>query len=257
MSLLYRTIQSHIKEFESVLYTTVPAVIEKYDPTECTVDVQPSIDEVDFDGVIRVLPVQYRVPLKLPSSFNSALTFPVKVGDKVLLHICQSNIEDYLEQPTEGAPKSITPTTKRKHDIDDCFATLGVRFYDDSPVKRPDTLDLYFGESRLTMQEDGSIDIRHTKEDVDSYVQVLPNGEVNVNNTKEGSSITLDAQGDISVVTKSKYSVENSSVELVALLSDLINTLANTTVNTAYGLSPLNSKPQLQNLKSQLDTLKR
>ena len=75
-------------------------------------------------------------------------------------------------------------------------------------------------------------------------------------NNKESSSVVLKANGDISGVTKSKFSMANDTVELVALLSDLIDTLANTTVNTIYGVSILNSKPQLQILKSQLDSMK-
>lgn len=235
MSLLYRTIQSHIKDFESNLYTSIPAKVVSFDPTECTVEVQPSINEIDADGIVRVLPELGRVPILMPSSFNSALTFPVKEGDKVLLHFSHSNIEDYLLQSTESDSSDITPKTKRKHDLDDCFATLGVRFYDDTPVKREDTLDMYFNESRITIKDDG---------------------DITITNEKEGSSVVLSSDGNIDITTKSKLTINNDSIELISLLSELVNTLANTTVNTYYGPTPLNSKSQLQNLKSQLDTMK-
>lgn len=256
MTLLYRTIQSHIKDFENSLYTTVPAKVLEFDPEECTVKVQPSIDEVDFDGIVRVLPIQERVPLLFPNALDSALTFPVKVGDKVLLHFSQSNIEDFLLQSTQTEANSVTPRTKRKHDLDDAFATLGVRLYDDSPVKREDTLDLYYKQSRLTIEEDGTIELRHTLNNIDSYVVINPDGSLSLKNDKEGSKVELKADGNVNVTTKNTLSVNNSSIELISLLSDLINTLANTTVNTTYGLSPLNSKPQLQTLKTQLDTMK-
>lgn len=232
---LYRTIQSHIRDFENNLYTTIPASVLSYDEEECTVEVQPSVDEIDFDGIVRVLPVLGRVPLVFPSAFDSALTLPVKKGDKVLLHFCQSNIEDFIIQKKDSTKTSVTPKTKRKHDLDDCFATLGVRFYTDSPVKRKDTVDLYHKESRLTIKEDG---------------------EVEIANDKQGSIITLKEDGNINITTKSKFSVNNGSIELISLLSDLIDTLADTTVNTVYGTSPLNSKPQLESLKNDLDTMK-
>lgn len=256
MSLLYRTIQSHIKDFENNLYTTIPSKVIAFDQEECTVDVSPSVNNIDRDGVVIINPVLYRVPLLMPNAFNSALTFPLKEGDKVLLHFCHSNIEDYLLQSTQSNPDNITPSRLKKHDSDDCFATLGVRFYDDSPIKRSNTLDLYYGDSRLTIEEDGSINLRHTKDQVDSYLSVLPNGEATITNDEHGSKITLKNDGNINVTTKRTISVNNDSVELISLLSDLIGTLANTTVNTVYGQSILNSKPQLQNLKSQLDTLK-
>ncbi len=235
MSLLYRAIQSHIKDFESSLYTTMPAKVLEFDPVECTVKVQPSIDEIDLDGLVRRIPEIERVPLVLPSALNSAITFPVKPEDKVLLHFAHSNIENFLLQRTETPPISVTPSTRRKHDLDDCFATLGVRFYDDSPVRRNDTLDMYFNDTRLTFSEDGKLEIT---------------------NETEGSKIELKADGNIEVITKEKIAVRNGSVELIALLSDLINTLVGTTVNTTYGLSPLNSRPALQALKDQLDTMK-
>lgn len=70
------------------------------------------------------------------------------------------------------------------------------------------------------------------------------------------NKITLKKDGSVKVETASTISVSNPQEELIALLSEVIETLENTTVNTIYGASPLNSKPQLASLKQRLDTFK-
>lgn len=256
---LYRVIQSHIKDFENKFYTSIPAVVDSYDPLECTINAQISISDIDTDGVIRIPPILDRVPLLLPSTGSSAITFPVKKGDKIILHFCHSNIETFFTQNKENFENVTDPRTLRKHDINDCFATLGLRTYDDTVIKRDGTLDIYHNNSRITISEDGKLEIEIKNPDtgVDSNIDIETSGEIIVSNDKEGSNITLKANGDISVDTKAKFSVDNGTVELVELLSDLINTLANTTVNTTYGLSILNSKSQLQALKTKIDTMKK
>lgn len=232
---LYRTIQSHVKDLQNKLYTTLPATVLSFDSEECTVKVQPAINEIDVDGAIRVLGELDRVPLIFPNVTDTAITFPIKEGDIVLLHFCQSDVDNFITQSKENAQPNVNPRTQRKHTSNDAFATIGGRFYSDSPIKRPDVFDIYFKDTRITINEEG---------------------EIVISNDTAASSITMDSNGDIAAVTASKFSVSNDSIELISLLSDLINTLATTTVNTYYGPSPLNSKAQLQNLKSQLDSMK-
>lgn len=264
---LYRTIQSHIKDFQYKLYTTLPATVTKYDPVECTVDVQPAITEIDIDGLIRVLPFLERVPLMFSTSKDSSITFPVKVGDYVLLHFCQSEIDNLLVQTKTDQKEFVDPRSPRKHTINDCFATIGIRVYEDSPVKRPDTLDMYFKDSRLTIEDNGNITLQLTKTDGNQdnpqvvhtqTLEMLNDGTTKIEFVKDNiiSNVILESNGNVSVKTNSKFSVTNDNIELITLLSDLIDTLANTTVNTIYGPTILNSKPQLQNLKSQIDTMK-
>jgi hypothetical protein len=71
------------------------------------------------------------------------------------------------------------------------------------------------------------------------------------------NKLILKEDGNVEIHTKSKYSVYNDQEELIALLSDIVNTIANTTVNTYYGLSPLNAKPDILALKAKLDSFKK
>jgi hypothetical protein len=71
------------------------------------------------------------------------------------------------------------------------------------------------------------------------------------------NSFRLKEDGNVEVVTKSKFSVNNTQEELINVLSLIVETIANTNVNTAYGVSPLNNRSQILQLKTRLDTFKK
>lgn len=60
----------------------------------------------------------------------------------------------------------------------------------------------------------------------------------------------------ITMTPEGKFKIENKEEELLSLLSELIQVVANNTTNTIYGPSPMNSKPELEALKTRLDKLK-
>ena len=295
MSSLNRAIQSHLREFEDNLYTTTPAIVLAYDPLECTVDVQPAILKATKEGALVQEARIERVPLEFSSVTGSAITFPVKVGDYVALHFLQSNADNFFEKVTQeggeegAAEKPVVPRVFTRHNNNDVYATVGLRSYNNTPVKRDSTFDLYFKDSRLTFSEDGKIElellktdedpdnpqetqkqiievapsgdlnIQYTKVDgsLDSQIQLLADGSIKLSNNKESSNLELKANGDISSVTKSKFSMDNGTVELVGLLSDALQEMSNITTNTIYApTTPVNNKAAILALKSKLDTLK-
>lgn len=282
---LFQTIQSHIKSFEKDLYVTIPCKVLAYDPLESTVNVQILVLKQQRDGTYLKEPILERVPIQFPCVNDCAITFPIKVGDKGILHFCHDNIENIFIQPEEDK-EFYSPRTNSKHDVNDCFFTVGLRRYDETPVKRDATFDLYFGDSRLTMSEDGKVELQlvktdgdeenpqvlHTqtltmlptgdtslvynKDDIDSQVNILATGEINLLNNKESSSVKIEADGNISGVTKSKFSMQNPTGELVDWLSQLADLVSQITTNTVYGISPINNKAAVQALKSQIDSMK-
>ena len=122
-----------------------------------------------------------------------------------------------IENWLEGSGESVTEQTTRHHDQSDGIAVIGL----------------------------------YTK---NNHLQPDPN---DVLLKFKGNSIRLKEDGNVEVVTKNKFSVNNQQEELISLLSDIVNTIANTTVSTFYGLSPLNSKAQILQLKNRLDTFKK
>lgn len=122
-----------------------------------------------------------------------------------------------IEKWLEGGGESVTEPTMRYHDLSDAMAVIGL--YTKNSHLKPDPKDvvLKFKDNSFRLKEDGNVE----------------------------------------VVTKSKFSVNNEQEELIAVLSDIVDAIANTSVNTYYGLSPLNAKPQILQLKAKLDTFKK
>ncbi len=122
-----------------------------------------------------------------------------------------------IEEWLEGDGSSVTEPTQRMHDMSDAVAIVGL--YTKNSHLQPDPKDvvLKFKDNKLVLKEDGNVEIH----------------------------------------SKSKYSVYNDQEELIALLSDIVDTIGNTTVSTIYGPTPLNSKAQIMQLKTKLDTFKK
>jgi hypothetical protein len=122
-----------------------------------------------------------------------------------------------IEEWLEGDGGSVTEPTQRMHDMSDAVAIVGL--YTKNSHLQPDPKDvvLKFKDNKLILKEDGNVEIH----------------------------------------SKSKYSVYNDQEELIALLSDIVDTIGNTTVNTIFGPTPLNSKAQIMQLKTKLDTFKK
>ncbi len=241
---LYDVIQSHIVNFRDQLYTSIPAVVVSYDPLECTVDVQLSINKRDKEGVEYEYPLLERIPVQFPMVKDCAITFPITEGDKVIVHFCQTNIENFFTQNKDDFKDKVSPRTDRYHNINDAFVTLGVRGYDDTPVKRQDKFDLYFKNSRLTISEDGTIELealkiqdgnllhtqklefnedgnislKYVKEDntANSTLKIKEDGEIQLSEGISGSDIILKSGGDVSIFSAGNLDISSVGVTTIS-----------------------------------------
>lgn len=210
---LFDTIDSHIESFESQLYTGCPAIVDSYDPETCTINCYPAVYRLERDGLLIKEAILTDVPVIFPKSKQFAFTFPLEKGDRVWLQFGMSDMDAWLA----GTKDYEAPQTMRKHNVNDAVAFAGVSQYSSSPVKQPENVNIYFG---------------------DSYISILPDGSV-----------------DIKV--NDKFSVTNSTGELVDWLSQLTQLVSEITTNTIYGVSPINNKPAVEALKAEIDTMKK
>lgn len=206
--------QSYMDDLQSKIYTTLPAIVVDNSEYESKniISVRPTIDMEHSDAQVSECPVIYNVPVVQPSAGGGLLSFPIQIGDTVLIEFSMRNIESWLE----GDGGSVTENTQRYHDMSDAVAVIGL--YTKNTHLSPDPVDvvLKFKDNKVVLKDDGNVEIH----------------------------------------TKSKFSVYNQQEELISLLSDIVDTIANTTVSTIYGPTPLNSKAQILQLKSQLDSFK-
>lgn len=152
--------------------TSIPAIVLAVkDQGELRVDVQPVIRSQDLDREVEEeLPPILNVPVMMPYASKGGLSFPVSVGDGVLLIFSQRGIGTWKRGGDSGF---YTPDTLNSHDMKDAIAITGLFNFNNS-LNKPDMRglthspnDLVLGfnrgqgsESEVRMMGDGTI---HTK----------------------------------------------------------------------------------------------
>lgn len=170
--------------------TCIPGIVVSVDDlNSLMVSVQPTVNMKFKDGQVQEYPSITNVPLLMPSSSTSAVTFPISVGDPVLIVFSMRGVDNFKL----GNGRPAAPTDFRKFDLSDAFAILAPWPKSKSinnPAKHVwdhDTKDMVMvhnlgsgTECEFRLKADGSIQIR-TNQDV----EVL------------GRSITVNATQDL------------------------------------------------------------
>ncbi len=107
--------------------TAIPAkvlAVNKFTSKQI-VDVQPLIDETYEGGGSVELPAILDVPVVFPSAGGGIISFPIKVGDTVLLVFSKKSIDEWM-QTTIDNKRSITPSDKRNFSINDAVVFPGL-----------------------------------------------------------------------------------------------------------------------------------
>lgn len=153
----FEGIESHIRPHLNQLYTCTPAIVDSYNPEDCTVNVYPAIYHPDRDGVIMKEPFLEKVPLHFQATRELGITFPIKKGDTVLLVFGHSDAELWLSESKDYN----YPNTRRQHNINDAYAIAGVFRYNSSPVQAgtENDLNIRYKDSYIRIKEDGDIEV--------------------------------------------------------------------------------------------------
>lgn len=111
---------------QAVIWSAIPGIITKVDLTKMTVEVQPAIQGsvTDQDGRVQFvnLPILADVPIVFPSAGGFSITFPIAIGDEVLVVFSSRCIDQWWQ--SGGIQK---PMEARMHDLSDGFAIPGPR----------------------------------------------------------------------------------------------------------------------------------
>ena len=141
------------------LHVSLPATVLAYDATRQAATVQPLIrrgymDEFG-DRVVEKLPAIPDVPVAFQGAGGFRCTFPVAVGDVVLLIFAEASIDKWLSTGHEGDPRD-----DRRHTLSDAIAVPGLRSFadplEDAPTDRMSigydggaTIEIYDDEIKL------------------------------------------------------------------------------------------------------------
>jgi len=108
-------------------WTAMPAIVKAVDLVKMTVSCQPAIQSTvtDEDGAVKAvnLPLLVDVPIIFPSAGGFSITFPVAVGDEVLVLFASRCIDSWWQN---GGFANV-PMEARMHDLSDGFAIPGPR----------------------------------------------------------------------------------------------------------------------------------
>lgn len=106
---------------QAKIWTTLPAVVESYDPVAQTISAQPAIqgivsDERGRDQYVD-MPLCVDVPVMFPKGGGFAITHPISPGDECLLSFSARCIDSWWQSGSIQPPLEL-----RMHDLSDGFA---------------------------------------------------------------------------------------------------------------------------------------
>lgn len=133
------------------LHVALPARITEIDLAAQKVSVQPLIKRVvgaeDGQEINETMPVITDVPLVLPRSSNFFLSFPLAVGDHVLLIVIERSIDAWAS----GAGGITDPGALHRHDLTDAIAVPGLWPFSQA-LKETDASKLVLGKDKGGLQ---------------------------------------------------------------------------------------------------------
>lgn len=186
------TLNSMIHQNQALMFTSMPAVITGVNLDSMSVNVQPAINEMFSDGEVSEFPDILSVPLIMPGSKNALVSFPVEVGDTVLLVFSQRSMDNFKL----GNGRPTQPNDYRKHDMQDAIAIPGL-FTLSNSVNKP-----------------SSRKWNHNTKDVVVVANIGGNE----------AEIRLSESGDITMNTEFKVNVNAKEINLTATDTITIDT---------------------------------
>ena len=189
---LETVIQTGIDSALKEVHTCLPAVVTRIDLATQTIDAQVTIKR-KLSGVAVDLPLLDNVPIRYPKSATFSLTFPIEIGDHVLIIFSERSIDTWLKYGGLQDPFDI-----RKFSLSDAFA-FPMMYNDADVIPNFSTTDLEIktnsGDTKIIVKASEDVEITTTgevKADCDSLT-------ANVTNTAKIDCSILDLESSTSM----------------------------------------------------------
>ncbi len=202
---LHDSIMMALEGFQAQIWTTLPGIVESFDPATCSASVQPAIQvqvqQPDGAFALTSLPLLINCPVIFQSGGGATMTFPVKKGDECLVSFASRCIDGWW-QSGDVAPQA----EFRMHDLSDGFVIVGPR----SVPKVPGGIST----SEVQLRSD----------DGNAYVALNPTTwEIKIHTP---GAVNVVATGAVSVTSAASATVTAPSISLGAL-GDTLRTFVN------------------------------
>ncbi len=168
---MYEAIVSAIEARITSLFGPMPAKVTAYDYSTQKVSVQPLIyrarEDEEGDRVAERLGIVENVPLMFPGGGAYRVTWPVNVGDLVLLVFADSSMDRWLARGGE-----VDPEDDRRFHLSDAVAIPGMYHYADIPTSAP-TDAMVLHADMVKLGTPSAADPVARKSDLDAVVNKL------------------------------------------------------------------------------------
>lgn len=172
---------------QAKMWTALPGIVTAFDPVAMTVSVQPAVqgsvkDETGNSKNVQ-MPLLVDVPVVFPCGGGFSLTYPIRVGDEVLVVFASRCIDGWWQ-----GGQSTPPPDSRMHDLSDGFAIVGPRSQATKLDPAVDVENVQLrtddGQATLTMKPDYTIEAKNPQ----ATVTLTPAG-----------AITLEAAAQVTI----------------------------------------------------------
>lgn len=159
--MINHVIRANIENALSEIHTSFPAKVIRYDEKTQQADFQPIIKRKFHDDSSLKMPEIYNVPVIFPSGGGGLLSFPVNIGDTMLITCSERSIDGWLSSNSDD---HIDPHDTRKFNISDSVAIPGLYPFQKSPSLQLTDEDkgnvtLTFKKGKISLKEDNTIAI--------------------------------------------------------------------------------------------------
>lgn len=186
------------------LFTTcVGKVVSNANLSQGSLDVQVIVNKRTADGEVREYPPVLAVPVLFPSSSSAMLSFPINVGDTVLLVFSQRSLDNFKL----GASDCHEPSTNRKYSINDAVAIPCIFPFSKSPNSSSNR-SLKHGVKDVCLANNIGGPESHIKIDSSGNVEVESPANVSV---KAKGNVSVENDGSTSVKTVGAVSVDSGA----------------------------------------------
>ena len=163
------------------LNVCLPANVIKYNSSNNTVDIQPSIQVVLTDNKFMDMPQIFDVPVLELGGKGLSVKIPLQTGDTGIVIFCDRDISLFKQEK-----KNTQPNTLRKHDLAD-----GIFI----PMKFGNS-----GSSNISIQNtDGSVKFEITSSGINVKGNIVVDGEITATDVKTDTNISLKSHKHLDV----------------------------------------------------------
>ena len=144
------------------LNTSMPGIIVSFNATQKTCSVMPALKRKYEDG-IKDLPIIQNVPICYPQTNNALISFPLEVGDNVLLVISQRSLDNWKEQ---AGNNTVDPEDIRRNSLTDAVCIPGILKKGDGIAAENDKMIIRYHDMQIKLHDTDKIEIKNSAEEL-------------------------------------------------------------------------------------------